>query len=130
MAIHCSGHTFTQAPPSDSSHRQVSTPRTSLSHGENGLRIPKDVLQTIRSNLRSVYPELAEKPFSGTRMCWYTDSPDDDWIISRHPTDQGLVLATSGSGHAYKFLPTIGSLVADLIEDKLEPYSRSEIRTG
>lgn len=32
----------------------------------------------------------------------YTDSPDSDWIIDVHPSDPGLVLATAGSGHAYK----------------------------
>ncbi|KZP27594.1 hypothetical protein FIBSPDRAFT_730595, partial [Athelia psychrophila] len=32
-----------------------------------------------------------------------------------------LVLATGGSGHAYKFLPVIGGVVADAIEGKLDP---------
>ncbi|KAJ3475621.1 hypothetical protein NLI96_g11721 [Meripilus lineatus] len=117
MAIHSNGHTFKDP----STGVAVSSPRTSLSHGDDGLRIPKKVAQTIRNNLRMVYPELGEKPFSGTRLCWYTDTPDDDWIIGYHPTDSGLVLATGGSGHAYKFLPNIGRLVADAIENKLEP---------
>jgi len=51
----------------------------------------------------------------------YNDSPDEDWIISRIPGDDSLVLATAGSGHAYKFLPVIGRLVADLIQNKMEP---------
>lgn len=32
----------------------------------------------------------------------YNDTPDGDWVISRHPSMDGLVLATAGSGHAYK----------------------------
>jgi hypothetical protein len=32
----------------------------------------------------------------------YTDSPDGDWMIGYYPSDSGLLLATSGSGHAYK----------------------------
>jgi len=31
------------------------------------------------------------------------------------------MFATAGSGHAYKFLPVIGRLVADAIEGKLSP---------
>ena len=34
-------------------------------------------------------------------------------------TAMGLFFATGGSGHAYKFLPVIGRLVADAIEGKL-----------
>ncbi|KAG1746494.1 FAD dependent oxidoreductase [Suillus lakei] len=107
FAIHAAGHTYT-VPGSN-----ISTPRTIVSDPDNGLE--------LRVQLRSVYPALSEKPFSGTRMCWYTDSPDGDWVIGRYPGDSGLVLATSGSGHAFKFLPTLGKLVADVIEDKLDP---------
>ena len=32
----------------------------------------------------------------------YTDSPDSDWMIGYYPSDSGIFLATSGSGHAYK----------------------------
>ncbi|KAJ3519778.1 hypothetical protein NM688_g9253 [Phlebia brevispora] len=115
FAIHNNGFLYKPAP------NAPSTPRTSLSDGEDGLRIPKEVLQKLRTLLRRVYPELAEKPFSGTRLCWYNDSPDDDWVIGYYPTDPGLVLATAGSGHAYKFLPNIGRLVADAIEGVMEP---------
>lgn len=47
-------------------------------------------------HLKEIYPELALKPFSGTRLCWYNDSPDDDWIIARHPSDENVVIATAG----------------------------------
>ncbi|KAI0783071.1 FAD dependent oxidoreductase [Abortiporus biennis] len=115
MSIHHSGHTWT------SSTSSISTPRTKLSDGEDGLRVPKERIQAFRKHLQEVFPGLAKKPFSGTRLCWYTDSPDDDWIIGYHPTDSGIVFATAGSGHAYKFLPNIGKLVADAIQGTLEP---------
>jgi sarcosine oxidase/L-pipecolate oxidase len=51
----------------------------------------------------------------------YNDSPDGDWVIGRFPADSSLILATAGSGHAYKFLPVIGRLVADLADNKLDP---------
>ena len=98
----------------------VSTPRTTLSDGADGLRIPRAAVQMIRSELARVYPSLAKKPFVGTRLCWcvhdawnskmadhdagcrYTDSTNDDWVIGAHPDVENLVLATSGCGHAYK----------------------------
>ncbi|KAH7927462.1 FAD dependent oxidoreductase, partial [Leucogyrophana mollusca] len=143
FALHAAGHTHPTATPC--SHppptttvaptppvpcippapppRGISTPRTVLSHpdGGDGLRIPRSVARELREHLRDVYPRLAEKPFLGTRLCWYTDSPDSDWVIGAYPGDPSLFLATSGSGHAFKFLPIIGSIVADAIEGKLDP---------
>ncbi|KAI0079301.1 FAD dependent oxidoreductase [Panus rudis PR-1116 ss-1] len=122
-AIHAAGYTYTPSSASSEGKSQssVSTPVTALSHGEQGLRIPKEMAKKLREHIRSTYPELGAKPFSGTRMCWYTDSPDDDWLIGYHPNDPAIAFATAGSGHAYKFLPIIGRLVADAIEGKLEP---------
>lgn len=42
-------------------------------------------------------------------------------MIGRYPSDPSLFLATGGSGHAYKFLPVIGKVVADAIEGSLDP---------
>ncbi|KAF5323793.1 hypothetical protein D9619_012943 [Psilocybe cf. subviscida] len=137
MAIHTAGYAHYE-----DSNSTISTPRTSMSHPADGLLIPKVALESIRSHLQNFYPELAEKPFCGTRLCWYNNSPDSDWVIGRYPMDESLILATAGSGHAYKvrdfsiigvilrgliiiclfqFLPVIGKLVADLVEDKMEP---------
>lgn len=49
----------------------------------------------------------------------YTDSPDGDWVIGPHPSAPNVVLATAGSGHAYKFLPVIGRLVADRLDGSM-----------
>ncbi|TFK44882.1 FAD dependent oxidoreductase [Crucibulum laeve] len=113
MAMHGAGYTNMKA--------GISTPRTVISDPDRGLCIPKIALQELRQQLKNVYPELAQKPFSSTRLCWYNDTSDGDWIISRHFTLDSLVLATAGNGHAYKFLPVIGRLVADLVQDKLDP---------
>ncbi|KAI9465297.1 FAD dependent oxidoreductase [Lactarius psammicola] len=119
LASHDSGVVYHA--PGDTDKQPVSTPRTVSSHGDDGLRVPQSTLRRLRSSLLDVYPELAEKPFAATRLCWYTDSPDGDWTIGYYPSDSGLLLATSGSGHAYKFLPVVGRIVADAIEGTLDP---------
>ncbi|KAF8891769.1 FAD dependent oxidoreductase [Infundibulicybe gibba] len=113
MAIHAVGFTHTI--------NRISTPRTVGSHSDDGLRIPRPALNELRIGLREIYPDLAGKPFSATRLCWYNDSPDGNWVIGRYPGDPSLMLATAGSGHAYKFLPVIGRLVADAVDGSLEP---------
>ncbi|KAJ6495764.1 FAD dependent oxidoreductase [Mycena vitilis] len=114
MAIHSVGYTHSIG------ERKISTPRTITTDPETGLLIPKANVKELRDGLRMVYPSLADKPFVATRMCWYNDSLDSDWVIGYHPqSESSLMYATAGSGHAYKFLPVIGRLVADSVENKL-----------
>ncbi|XP_006461240.1 hypothetical protein AGABI2DRAFT_70165 [Agaricus bisporus var. bisporus H97] len=95
VAIHGPGHLHT-------ANGAISTPRTILSHPDNGSAIPKSSLPLLRKCLRELYPDIAEKPFRGTRLCWYNDAPDGNWMIGRYPSAENLILATCGSGHAYK----------------------------
>jgi len=104
----------------------ISTPWTLVDDPDRGHLIPKANLQALRRCLREVYPDLSERPFSATRLCWYNDTPDGNWIIGRDPADSSLMFATAGSGHAYKFLPVIGRLVADAIQETLDPSIRDK----
>jgi len=113
MGMHLAGYTHTI--------EGVSAPRTVTTDPDRGLLVPTFNLRQIRKHLSVVYPSLADKPFSATRLCWYNDSPDGNWIIGRAPGDPSLVLATADSGHAFKFLPVIGRLVADVIQGTMEP---------
>ncbi len=46
--------------------------------------------------------------------CMYTMSTDEDFIIGALPEAPGLIVATGCSGHAFKFVPVIGEILADL----------------
>ncbi|OCH89862.1 FAD dependent oxidoreductase [Obba rivulosa] len=122
FAIHSGG--FTHTVVSRTAAQQdapVTAPVFPAAPNGQGSLIPKIALKEMREALAKVYPALATKPISWTRMCWYTDSSDDDWVIGFHPSDPNVMLATAGSGHAYKFLPVIGQLVADAVEGKMDP---------
>ncbi|KAJ5648285.1 hypothetical protein N7490_004657 [Penicillium lividum] len=97
---------------------QVSLPET-------GLPVPLEGEEAFRVALRQLLPRFADRPFAGTRICWYTDTPDGDFIVSYHPEYEGLFLATGGSGHAYKFFPVLGDKVVDALEGTLEPELRA-----
>ncbi|KIY68064.1 FAD dependent oxidoreductase [Cylindrobasidium torrendii FP15055 ss-10] len=116
MAIHSRGYTYKKD--------NVSTPRTVVSDGQDGLRIPKSDVKALRTAFAEVFPELAKKPFIRTRLCWYTDTVDGNWVIGVHPTDAGLILGTAGNGHAYKFLPVIGRIVADAVQGIMDPATK------
>ncbi|KAJ5702404.1 FAD dependent oxidoreductase [Penicillium malachiteum] len=75
---------------------------------------------TMRRNLRRVFPELADRPFCYTRLCWDADTADRHFLVTPHPANKQLFLATGGSAHGFKFLPVVGKYVVDLLEGKLD----------
>ena len=77
-----------------------------------------------RAFLAQSLPSLAPVPMHDSKMCLYTDTWDGDFWISRDPQRDGLVVATGGSGHAFKFAPVLGGLVADALDGIENPYSQ------
>ncbi|KAE8352895.1 FAD dependent oxidoreductase [Aspergillus coremiiformis] len=88
---------------------------------ENGVPVPLEGEDALRSALRQLLPSLGDRPFVETRVCWYTDTPEGHFIITYHPDHPNLFLATGGSGHGYKFLPVLGDKIVDALEGRLEP---------
>ncbi len=68
----------------------------------------------LRAFLADTFPALAEAPIVATRLCVYGDTLDGHFWIAPHPARPGLVVATGGSGHAFKFAPVLGALIADI----------------
>lgn len=48
-------------------------------------------------------------------VCMYTMTPDQHFIIDRHPQFANVIFAAGLSGHGYKFSPLVGSVLADLV---------------
>ncbi|CAG7918158.1 unnamed protein product [Penicillium olsonii] len=88
---------------------------------EKGAPVPLEGLDSFRVALKQLLPRFADREFVDTRVCWYTDTPKGDFIVTYHPEHEGLFLATGGSGHAYKFFPVLGDKVVDAMEGKLDP---------
>jgi len=104
----------------------VSLPRTK--QDDPDMQIPAEGMKACRDYLAKTIPALEDRPWTHTRVCWYTDTPDGDWLIDYHPTYRNLFIATGGSGHAYKFLPVIGERVADVIERRDRDELGAELR--
>lgn len=49
--------------------------------------------------------------------CMYTNTPDEHFVIARHPAHESVVVACGFSGHGFKFVPVVGEIVADLVVD-------------
>ena len=81
------------------------------------------VVEYSRRFLSNSVPELANAPLAGSRACFYNDTWDGDFYITRHPEIEGLVVSTGGSGHAFKFTPALGGVTADVVEGKPSRYA-------
>ena len=46
--------------------------------------------------------------------CTYTRTPDQDFVIDRHPEASHVVLGAGFSGHGFKFTPAVGELLVQL----------------
>ncbi|HET7056017.1 MAG TPA: N-methyl-L-tryptophan oxidase [Thermomicrobiales bacterium] len=60
----------------------------------------------------------------GGVICMYTRTPDDHFIVDRHPSAPNVVLAAGFSGHGFKFTPAIGEQLANLtLDEDAEPFA-------
>jgi glycine/D-amino acid oxidase-like deaminating enzyme len=66
----------------------------------------------LREMLADTFPALADAPIVLRRICVYCDTADGDFLIDRVPSRPDIVVATGGSGHAFKFAPVLGELIA------------------
>ena len=64
--------------------------------------VPSDKLTQMLALLAKIYPNLANAPVKYTRICFYSDSEDENWIIDHLPNVKGLIVASGDSGHAFK----------------------------
>lgn len=85
-------------------------------HPEDPRYPPPQWDDTFRAFLAESLPSLADAPIAARRLCLYCDTRDGDFLIDEHPDAPGLVLATGGSGHAFKFAPLLGDWIADRVE--------------
>ena len=80
------------------------------------------VVEYSRRFLSHSLPVLADAPLAGSRACFYNDTWDGDFYITRHPEIEGLTVSTGGSGHGFKFTPALGRITADVVEGKPNRY--------
>jgi sarcosine oxidase / L-pipecolate oxidase len=54
------------------------------------------------------------------RLCWDAVSPDQHWLLTQHPDPRlsNLYFATGGSLHSWKFLPTVGTYIVNVLNSK------------
>ena len=85
---------------------------------------PEGEVERYRDFLRQTFPALADAPVHSTRVCLYCDTFDGAFWIDHAPSHPGLIVAAGDSGHAFKFTPVLGGLIADVVEEKPNPWAQ------
>jgi sarcosine oxidase len=67
----------------------------------------------IRDEVASCFPD-ADGPPVASKVCLYTNTPDQAFILDRHPQHDNVVIASCCSGHGFKFASAVGESAADL----------------
>jgi sarcosine oxidase len=70
-------------------------------------------VERVRTFLRARMP-IANGPLANAMVCLYTNTPDEAFVIDRHPSAAGVAFASACCGHGFKFAPLIGDALADL----------------
>ncbi|WP_074108686.1 N-methyl-L-tryptophan oxidase [Paenibacillus helianthi] len=83
----------------------------------------------LRQVLETYMPGAAGRLLKGA-VCKYEHTPDEDFIIDRHPAHDNVLLAGGFSGHGFKFSSVVGEILADLATGgastvNIKPFSLS-----
>lgn len=71
---------------------------------------------TLRPFIERYFPD-GSGPALDIRVCPFEVSPDEDFIVDRHPESERVVFAAGFSGRGFKFCSVIGEILADLALD-------------
>ncbi|MFE3741186.1 N-methyl-L-tryptophan oxidase [Streptomyces sp. NPDC059134] len=76
--------------------------------------VREEEIEAIAAHLRRHVPSLPGT-FQQAATCMYSNTPDEHFVITRHPAHPASVTVACGfSGHGFKFVPVVGEIVADL----------------
>jgi sarcosine oxidase len=67
----------------------------------------------LRTFTERYFPDAAG-PTMALKVCMFTNSPDEHFIIDVHPELPQVVLAAGFSGHGFKFCSVVGEILSDL----------------
>jgi sarcosine oxidase len=72
-----------------------------------------DEIDAMRRRVTELLPALSGECVHNA-TCMYSNTPDEHFVITRHPNYANVTVACGFSGHGFKFVPVVGEILADL----------------
>jgi len=95
---------------------------TDAEHLDRSVDQPRDI-EPIVGAMNEWMPGAAARLIDA-KPCMYSLTPDEHFVVDRHPQHPRLILCGGFSGHGFKFAPVMGEIAADLA---LRDRSRHDI---
>lgn len=104
----------------------------------SGIRVDPDNLDrtvhesetaAIRERLAQCIPD-ANGPLRSSVVCMYTNTPDENFVIDRHPLYPQVSMAAGFSGHGFKFACVVGEILAGLAMEGRTAYTIDPFRAN
>jgi sarcosine oxidase len=81
----------------------------------------------LRAAVARYFPG-ADGPLLRSAACMFTNTPDEHFIIDRHPEAPPVLVVSPCSGHGFKFCSVVGEIVADLVTRDATDHDISAFR--
>ncbi len=91
--------------------------RTPTTPGSIDRTVHEAEIERVRAIVARYIPQLGGESLDA-RTCMYTLTPDEHFILDRHPAHPQIVIAAGFSGHGFKFCSVAGEIMADLSESR------------
>ncbi|MBS4195245.1 N-methyl-L-tryptophan oxidase [Lederbergia citri] len=101
------------------------TVKVALHHGGQIVNHPDEVdreihesdLEPVTEKVKEYFPDLIPVPVKA-KTCFYTNTPDEHFILGPAPGLPNVTLLGPMAGHGFKFAPIMGKIAAELATDK------------
>ncbi|NXJ90067.1 SOX oxidase, partial [Corythaixoides concolor] len=74
---------------------------------------PRSTIALLSSFVSHYLPRLEPRP-AVVETCLYTNTPDGDFILDRHPKFSNIIIGAGFSGHGFKLAPVVGKVLCEL----------------
>ncbi|XP_036369386.1 peroxisomal sarcosine oxidase-like isoform X2 [Octopus sinensis] len=85
------------------------------------------ILEKCKHLIEESFPGLEPEP-SIVESCLYTTTPDEFFLLDRHPKYHNIILAAGFSGHGFKLAPVTGKILGEMAMNKAPSYDLSQFR--
>jgi sarcosine oxidase len=90
--------------------------------------LPRQVTQkdeeVLRAGISRYFPD-ANGPILSLRVCHFTNTPDEHFVIDTVPGAPSIIMASPCSGHGFKFASVMGEVLADLAMERQSKFDLS-----
>ncbi len=78
----------------------------------------------IFEHIRRFVPDLDGEVLDSA-VCMYTNTPDLNFVVDKHPAHENVIIGSACSGHGFKFAPVMGEILVDLAVEGASQFDLS-----